>query len=396
MRGHAHAGNSHLFPKTQLAAVLRARHGTSPAGHHVVATAVVNGHKIVGVCYAWSQSRNMFVISSCGATTPANELYYAKYEGEHGEVESRAHQRPQLIHFLVEKLPLIDSHNADRQHRLAPEMSWPTRDVFFRCATSVVGMCAVDQYRGNKAKYPEKFERKHIGPRRFVDFVCKDFLRLRDRPPTVKVTVARPNPALADAGDISDGDERLDVVDVEGESEDSTTTAIVITPLPANIDVEVTMTKHPGLDPLINPSNATIYKDCVRSDTAKRSKNNAGGQRVAPGYHAKKRYAKSCFMCRKYRKQITETLWGCKLCGTPICAVDRTQDKHGKTLFFHNTQRQRVKRPYTCLHEHLHSTEDKIRCPAMSADGTEKGGERPTSLKTFPQNLKALLVPLEH
>jgi len=66
--------NKRFFPMETLHAVLTARHGKRPAGHWVVATAVVSLVKVIAIAHAWSQKGASCFVSTCGKMEPSLKM----------------------------------------------------------------------------------------------------------------------------------------------------------------------------------------------------------------------------------------------------------------------------------------------------------------------------------
>ena len=150
--------NNSFFPKTALLTVMKARHGTHPAGNWVVFTAKIAGIDLIVMAYAWSQKGISFFLSTCGSTAKSRNSYRSHFENEYGQVDFKELPRPKLAEFLFEYLPLIDEHNRMRQDRLALEKCWPTKNCWFRLIVTLVGMSVVDLqrvYRNKDSKYLE-------------------------------------------------------------------------------------------------------------------------------------------------------------------------------------------------------------------------------------------------
>ena len=136
-----------FFPMEVLFAILKARHGSHPAGHWVVMKASISGVPILAIAYAWSQKGVSYFVSTCGSTEPSDIKYESKFEDAWGNTGFKLIDRPQLCHFLFEYLPLIDEHNKQRQSILALEKRWLTKDPWLRLVTTLVGMSCVDMHR---------------------------------------------------------------------------------------------------------------------------------------------------------------------------------------------------------------------------------------------------------
>jgi hypothetical protein len=59
----------------------------------------------------------------------------------------------------------------------------------------------------------------------------------------------------------------------------------------------------------------------------------------------------SCFICRQYTQKTINTQWKCRICGMPLCQVDRSDGI--------------ARRPYSCIDEHLSSHNEYIGCNLM-------------------------------
>ena len=169
--------NKRFFPMEILHTILGARHGDKPAGHWVVATAVISSVKVIAIAYAWSQKGVSYFISSCGKTKPSDHKYESKFEDEWGNVNFKTILRPEIIHFLCECCPLIDEHNKARQAVLALEKRWEMRNPWFRLITTVTGMCVVDMYRIYrysvlKVEAQKQHEVDGLQIIQFTDWIC--------------------------------------------------------------------------------------------------------------------------------------------------------------------------------------------------------------------------------
>ena len=170
--------NKNYFPMEVLHSVLKARHGSHPAGHWVVMRAVVSHVPVIAIAYAWSQKGVSYFISTCGKTTPSPHKYEAKFEDDWGNTSFREIPRPDILHVLYEYVPLIDEHNKSRQSILAMEKRWQTRNPWFRLITTMVGMSVVvdmyQLYRHQKIKIdgwtPQEVDALRII--RFTDLIC--------------------------------------------------------------------------------------------------------------------------------------------------------------------------------------------------------------------------------
>jgi hypothetical protein len=169
--------NQFLFPMAALHAVLKARHGDHPAGHWVVMTTEISDVNLIAIAYAWSQKGISYFISTCGSTTASPIKYESKFENDWGEVDFKEIDRPDIVHFLYEYLPLIDEHNKQRQSLLSLEKRWLTKDPWFRLLCTILGMSVVDMHRlfrydAIKNKGAPNDEVDSIKLLKFTDQIC--------------------------------------------------------------------------------------------------------------------------------------------------------------------------------------------------------------------------------
>lgn len=133
--------------------------------------------KLLAIAYAWSQKGVSYFISTCGSTEPSPIKYESKFEDEWGNTGFRELDRPQIVHFLYEYLPLIDEHNKQRQSILALEKRWLTKDPWFRLLCTVVGMSVVDmhrcfRYNSIKVQGKQQDDIDLVRIQKFTDLIC--------------------------------------------------------------------------------------------------------------------------------------------------------------------------------------------------------------------------------
>ena len=138
--------NTYLYPMQALHSILHARF-PKPVGHWVVLKSMVQGVQLLACAYAWSHSRISYFMTTTGNTNPSKQTYRRQFEDEFGCVNFKDIPRPVFADMLYDFLPLIDEHNKQRQSILNLEKSWPTRNVWFRLLTTIVGMSVVDFHR---------------------------------------------------------------------------------------------------------------------------------------------------------------------------------------------------------------------------------------------------------
>ena len=296
--------NTHLFPMESLRSVLLARF-KKPVGHWVVFKATIQGVHLFVCAYAWSMSRVSYFVSTTGNTNPSKETYRTQFEDEFGCVAFKDIPRPVFADFLYDFLPLIDEHNKQRQNILNLEKLWPTRNVWFRLITTIVGMSVVDFHRlymNNITRDKYSLRRKlntdnYISVRKFADMICHT---LGERP---------------------------------CHAWDGTPKSV------ENIK--------------LSSIQSHLKRVQDRSGRFNREPTNKQkGLRKEMGNP----YTKNCYVCRKYLDEsggttYITTQWCCMKCDMPLCAMDRA--KYSK-----NNNRK-----MSCLHEHLMAcTGDPVQC----------------------------------
>jgi hypothetical protein len=81
-----------------------------------------------------------------GRTTPGTP-YIMRYTDGFGNLCTRDVERPDVVSSFFQDSNVIDSHNQSRQHNLALEKKWLTKDAYFRLATTHIGINVVDSYK---------------------------------------------------------------------------------------------------------------------------------------------------------------------------------------------------------------------------------------------------------
>jgi hypothetical protein len=109
----------------------------------------IAGVDLIAIVYAWIQRGCSYFISTCVCTEPSPIKYESKFEDDWGNTNIREIDRPEIIHFLYEYLPLIDKHNKQRQSLLQLEQLWLTKDPWFRLVCSILGQMMRGSTIGN-------------------------------------------------------------------------------------------------------------------------------------------------------------------------------------------------------------------------------------------------------
>ena len=149
--------HTYLFPMEALHAVLKARF-PKPIGHWIVLQATIAGVDLFCCAYSWSNARVSYFLTTTGNTNPSKHTYRTQFEDKYGCVSWKEIPRPVFADLLYDFPPLIDEHNKQRQNILNLERCWPTRNVWFRLITTIVGMSVVDFH----CLYLNHIKNKHI------------------------------------------------------------------------------------------------------------------------------------------------------------------------------------------------------------------------------------------
>jgi hypothetical protein len=297
--------NVNYYPMQVLHKVLLARHGSKPAGHWVVMQTTIAGVELIAMAYAWSQKGVAYMISSCGKTVMHEEPYLSRYEDDYGNVQEKELPRPTVAHMLYEFLPLIDEHNKSRQNALALEKCWLTKNCWVRLLTTFLGMAVIDLLRWDR--------RKRYGHVRDLEFTG-DFIENMD-------------------------EDMVDDFDVR------TMANLIGRPL-SDGRLRYRLTNQPSARTATSNSTMKPVVRITGKDGSivhpKRDERDDKKVRVRQ---------QSCFICRQYTQKTINTQWKCRICGMPLCQVDRSDSI--------------ARRPYSCIDEHLSSHNEYIGCNLM-------------------------------
>jgi hypothetical protein len=297
--------NVNYFPMQVLHKILIARHGSKPAGHWVVMQTTIAGVDLIAMAYAWSQKGVAYMISSCGTTVMHEHPYLSRYEDDFGNVQEKELPRPTVAHMLYEFLPLIDEHNKARQNALALEKCWLTKNCWVRLITTFLGMAVIDLLRWDR--------RQRFGHVRDLE-------------------------SLEDLQHNSD----YDVVD----DFDVRTMANLIGKPLTDGRLMYRSRRQPSAR---TASYQTSTKPIVRIT-------GPDGSIIHPRQDGKEGSKirvrqQTCFICRQYSSKSVNTQWKCRVCGMPLCQVDRSDSNN--------------RRPFACIREHLSSGDEYIGCQKM-------------------------------
>jgi len=254
----------------------------SPAGSHAVATATVDGVRLIATSYKYNRKKAssthathmqhtcnthathmqhtpqcdthththtqvLHFISTCGKTTPGDP-YVAKWSDEWGNLSSKDIPRPKLISTYFAHSNVIDVHNQQRQGELELESKWETKDCWFRLVTTMFGIVATDTW----------LAMQHVG-------------RSKD---TIKGMTAKLAGMMIDSGELADEDDGSDSAGVSDSVNDSVLTC------------------------------TQIAEHRCGSLTAKFGK----------------RTQRRCIMCTRFHHRSTKTSFYCERCDVALCS----------------------------------------------------------------------------
>jgi hypothetical protein len=150
--GHEFCGpvkTSHsLFPKTQLEEKLK----HWPGGTYLVMKATTSaGVDLLAIGYKYNSTKVLTFVATrdAGSTLPGTP-YRARFVDDYQNSLSRPVQRPEVISTYFAKSNAVDKHNQARQSELKLEKHWKTKNVWFRLATTMIGITVTDAWKAYK------------------------------------------------------------------------------------------------------------------------------------------------------------------------------------------------------------------------------------------------------
>jgi len=159
-----------LFPKDYLQSIL----GPLPAGSRLALKANVEGEDLFAIGYKYNRRKVLFfVTNSRVADLLDGDPYLQRWADEHGNLCSRAIQRPAVLSRYFKDSPKVDNHNQARQHDLALEELWLTQDCWFRLHTTMQGICATDCWKLVKYHVANSHKMKDMTMNDFADILAK-------------------------------------------------------------------------------------------------------------------------------------------------------------------------------------------------------------------------------
>ena len=137
--------NHGLYPKQFVEEALK----EAPGGTHIVLEGThPDGPELVAIGYRYNSKVTLcFVMTKNAGLTRKGKPYEMKFTDSHGNVHVRLVDRPSVISNFFEVSNCVDKHNQARQHELALEKKWDTRDPYFRLVTTLIGINVVDTWK---------------------------------------------------------------------------------------------------------------------------------------------------------------------------------------------------------------------------------------------------------
>ena len=143
----AHSG----FPKSYLEELLK----PMPSGVCCILETDVNGVQLQAIGYKYNRKKVLLFVCTKGAgPTDFGAPYVAHFCDEFENLCSRNIDRPGVVSRYFWGAPVIDNHNQQRQHDLGLEDRWPTKNPWFRLATTMIGINTVDSLKAVRHHAP--------------------------------------------------------------------------------------------------------------------------------------------------------------------------------------------------------------------------------------------------
>ena len=140
--------NTTFYPKDEFQTKMKGW----PSGSYLVLECKPpeKGVDLVALGYKYNASKVLTFImtKNAGSTTPGTNPYHAKFPDKFGNPHERIVQRPDVLGKYFDASDVIDNHNHMRQHRLALEQLWATKNPWFRIDTTFIGYTVIDPFRG--------------------------------------------------------------------------------------------------------------------------------------------------------------------------------------------------------------------------------------------------------
>ena len=307
-------GQTYLYPKQILGAILRARHGDNIGGKWVVMKTKIRQTPIIAVAYAWGFDLSRvsccasvccfcirfdaklkmgfflkvsYFVSSIGKTCPSKTPHETAFQNIHGERQRREQPQPEIAAFIYNLLPAIDEWNNKRQGLLRLETKWPTQDTWFRIFTTFIGF-SVTNLRNAMDRFAGK---------------SKTILEIANL--------------------------------IAGE-----------------LNKEPRIQLFPSADLVVTDDNDTPKLVRIRSAGSGATRKRPTKAQLLEGRTKGCAVQRSCFICGIYQRKKQFSSFECAKCGTCLCKIDRSE-------------RDPKRRKMSCLQEHLKAKDERVRCDGM-------------------------------
>ena len=303
-------GQTYLYPKQVLGAILRARHGDNIGGKWVVMKTKIRETPIIAVAYAWgfdlsrvsyfscalSQTglaakpcvalKVSYFVSSVGKTCPSKTPHETAFQNIHRERQRREQPQPEIAAFIYDLLPAIDEWNNKRQGLLRLETKWPTQDTWFRLFTSYIGFSVT-----NLRNAMDRF----VGKSKTILEIANLIAGELNKEPRIQIFPSTHQELT--------NDDAQKLVRIRASGSGATRK---------------------------RPTKAQLFEGRTKGCAVQRS----------------------CFICGIYQSKKNYSSFECAKCGTCLCRINRSE-------------RDPKRRKMSCLQEHLQAKDERIRCDGI-------------------------------
>jgi hypothetical protein len=155
-----------LFPKKEIEEKMK----TWPGGMSLVMESTTSkGVRLIAVGFKYNSSKVLCFVATknAGSTLPGE--YRARFVDDFENLLSRPVDRPEIISKYFQRSNGIDKHNQARQFELKLEKHWRTQNAWFRLATTIIGICVTDAWKGYRYAFGGKKSEEELPIRDFAD-----------------------------------------------------------------------------------------------------------------------------------------------------------------------------------------------------------------------------------
>lgn len=143
------------------------------------------GAELVSYGYKYNTKKVLVFVTTLGAgSLVPGRPYQAKFNDIYHNVCYRDVARPQVLCMYFKHINVVDVHNQIRQHILALEEAWVTKDGYFRLFSTFVGFTVTDVFFlcvGKKGATDEKDEDSRRKIVEFTTDVAESLLDMADK-----------------------------------------------------------------------------------------------------------------------------------------------------------------------------------------------------------------------